>query len=328
MDLLEFEVEEDDTNCHVWAIDGDYSDQEYVDLACLVDPGRELKFDTQQPRKSKTIEVMIDSFKLPPNVELENYQSKRPPMRAPDTIMHVYKEWLKNYLDFFEPGYYEFIITSLEGLKVTVLPDHLASNNIHEYQMQGREERHHEVVPLWKGHKVLLIENQFVYDYATKLTAEEFVETREFNKEAGDCNPSAAFEEIPFPKCKMGREKSDVPDSFFQITGVRAEVMKRKGWTTPSARKGAHNKKAHVSQFIIRWLGIQNSKYVSLPEEWVHQNIDKDICDEAVRRGKAKMKGDKYTGGIERFVKLPPGDTRDDDPPEHLRNAALGYNYY
>ena len=40
------------------------------------------------------------------------------------------------------------------------------------------------------------------------------------------------------------------------------------------------------------------------------------------------MKGAKFTGGIERFVKLPPGDTQDDDPPEILRNVALGYNYY
>ena len=126
----------------------------------------------------------------------------------------------------------------------------------------------------------------------------------------------------------MGRERADVPKSHFQITGVRAEVMMRTGVNITSTGKGAYNKKAHASSYAIRWLGIQNSKFVGLPEEWVKQNIDKDIREEAICRGKAKMKGDKFTGGIERFVKLPPGDTRNDDPPEHLRNAALGYNYY
>ena len=69
---------------------------------------------------------------------------------------------------------------------------------------------------------------------------------------------------------------------------------------------------------MVRWLGIQDSKYVRLPAEWVDQNIDSHIMAEAIRHGKAKMKGAKFTGGIERFVKLPPGDTQEDDPSEML----------
>ena len=82
MELLEVEVEATDTNWRVHVLDGEYTDQEYVDLACLVDPGYELKFDTQQPKNSKTIEVMIDSFWLPvpPNTELDCYRPKKPPM--------------------------------------------------------------------------------------------------------------------------------------------------------------------------------------------------------------------------------------------------------
>ena len=92
---------------------------------------------------------------------------------------------------------------------------------------------------------------------------------------ASDCNPSSQFEPMPFPQCRMGRERPDAPDSHFQITGVRAEVLMRTGWAALSARKGAYNNKAYVSPYVIRWLGIQNSKYVALPEEWVKKTLTK-----------------------------------------------------
>jgi hypothetical protein len=67
---------------------------------------------------------------------------------------------------------------------------------------------------------------------------------------------------------------------------------------------------------------------VALPEDWVDNNMNPAIYDKAVRRGITCMKGEKKTGARDRFAKLPPGDVRDDNPPEHLRNLELGLNYY
>ena len=58
------EEEEEELRGNVRAIDGDYTDQEYVDLACLVDPGRELQWNTEQNKKAHTIEVIVDSFHI------------------------------------------------------------------------------------------------------------------------------------------------------------------------------------------------------------------------------------------------------------------------
>ena len=136
----------------------DYSVQEYVDLACMVDPGRELKFDTQQVKKKNTIEVVVDSYKLSPKASFASLRgAKRSPPRAKGTVMVIYKEWLKKYLGYFDPGFYEYIMDSVEGTEVTVLPKALASTHLHDYQMQGKVVRHHEIVPLWKGHEVRIL---------------------------------------------------------------------------------------------------------------------------------------------------------------------------
>ena len=123
----------------------------------------------------------------------------------------------------------------------------------------------------------------------------------------------------------MNKNDTKVPSIFYQITGIRAEVKKR-GKSTGS-QKGPFNKKARNTEYVTRWLGLQDSKYVALPEHWVDENIDIEIMQEAFRRGLASLEG-KYTGGKDRFAKLPPGDARDDDPPENIRDKTRGLNYY
>jgi hypothetical protein len=89
------------------------------------------------------------------------------PKRNKEATMVIYKEWfLKNYLGFFKPGYYEYIMSCLEGTKVTVLPNCLASAHAHDYKMQGKIEHHHGIVPLWKGHDVQVLDKNFVKEYA------------------------------------------------------------------------------------------------------------------------------------------------------------------
>ena len=49
---------------------------------------------------------------------------------------------------------------------------------------------------------------------------------------------------------------------------------------------------------------------------------------EANRRGIAKFRNKNNTGTQSTFLKLPPGDARDDDPPENIRDMEKGLNYY
>ena len=104
--------------------------------------------------------------------------------------------------------------------------------------------------------------------------------------------------------------------------------MRKQIFRATKATKLTYNKKAKHDKYVVRWLGLQNSKYVALPKEWVEDNIDGDIIDEAMQRGMAYLKGEKNYRAKERFFKLPPGNAHKDDPPINIRDDHLGLNYY
>ena len=112
---------------------------------------------------------------------------------------------------------------------------------------------------------------------------------------------------------------------YYQLTGVRAAIR----WDKSKKKTAVpFNKKSRNDKTITRWLGLQNSKYVALPQEWVNLNVPDETVEEAWRRGMSHLKGEKLFGGKEKFAKLPPGNTRDDDPPESIRCHESGLNYY
>jgi hypothetical protein len=63
-----------------------------------------------------------------------------------------------------------------------------------------------------------------------------------------------------------------------------------------------------------------------LPTEWVILNFDTLILEEAKRRAMMVTKGGEKRHH-DKFVPLPVGDSRDDDPPRGIRNNK-GLNYY
>ena len=62
---------------------------------------------------------------------------------------------------------------------------------------------------------------------------------------------------------------------------MRKQIIRAK-----KASPKVYKKKAPHDKYVTRWLGLQNSKYVALPKEWVEANIDGDIIDEAICRGR------------------------------------------
>ena len=320
------------------ALDTPYSDQEYINLACLVDPGRKLSFDSQK-LQSQTVQVTIQSYDLPPGRSLSDCKPKNQLKDNNSVVMEIFKDWLKCYLDFFDPGYYEYIMTELEGTKVMVLPGHIASDNIHDYQFQGKLEHHTGIVPLTKGHKPLVLCIAYAKEYATEATKSESTTHREYKigKTAWECNPGGNFDKVPFPQVYYNKEslrsepKSDDSEDDkkppahlkhnYQIRGLRAEVTKaQKG---DKKKYQQYNKKAENDGFNTRFLGLQNGKYVALANDWVYKEIDNAVITEAIRRGNHPLIGVKKS-----CVKLPPGDTRDDDPPSSLWDNSSGFNYY
>jgi hypothetical protein len=95
---------------NVMEMEGKYTDQEYIYLACLVDPGRELKFKTDQKMAPKMILVVIDSLALPARRDLDDYKDRTSTTyprlkRKAGTQMIIFKSWLKNYLDYLTLGF-------------------------------------------------------------------------------------------------------------------------------------------------------------------------------------------------------------------------------
>jgi hypothetical protein len=118
------------------------------------------------------------------------------------------------------------------------------------------------------------------------------------------CNPPE-FEYVPVARMP----RADVPAHHMQIKAIRAQINTDK-----------------KKQVTVRWLGLQGGKYVSLPPDWVTANFDPTILDEAQKR--AQNEDDGYAGHLQgRFLAIPPGDSRDDDPPFVLRHNQ-GLNYY
>ena len=106
----------------------------------------------------------------------------------------------------------------------------------------------------------------------------------EYESEAPkSCNP-VGFEYIPI--AKQTADES-VPMEELQIISLRAEIISKK-------KKGRVVKdKAGEPTEIIRWTGMQNSKVVSLPPEWVLNgtNFHPDIIEQAI--DKARDPGSK-----------------------------------
>jgi hypothetical protein len=140
--------------------------------------------------------------------------------------------------------------------------------------------------------------------YARLLSHSRAVRQASYDKKpTATCN-SSGFEYVPLARMPL----STVPDHLVQIKALRADIP------FTGEKESTH------------WLGLQGGKYVSLPTEWVILNFDTSILKEATRRARMVTKGTKKKNE-DKFVTLPVGDSRDDDPPRGIRNNK-GLNYF
>jgi hypothetical protein len=294
-----------------------YSTQELVNICCLVDRGREFEVDMLYEGSSTELSLRVDSYLLDPKLSLKAYlKVKKGETLGKKLMMVVFKTWLKNYLDWFDPELFEYIQAQADGVPVITLPDRMAADDGPLYEFQGCKVYDKLMVPLPKKHEVISTRKEFGVTkdgvfrpycgdtYAKKPTHSHAVRYAKYDsKLTASCNQKDVFEFVPVARMPS----SKVPSHLVQIKAIRAEIV------------------VHKTIKHTRWLGLQGGKYVTLPEEWVQINFDESVLKEAMKRAENVLKGKRETK--QRFLPLPVGDSREDDPPDHIRDNQ-GLNYY
>jgi hypothetical protein len=187
-------------------------------------------------------------------------------------------------------------------------------------------------VPLPKSHPAAFLDSKFVKKYATASSQKDRSKRKRFLPEyEKECNPNTKFEFVPFPKFISDEDKKGtdsrghtpedqkIPAKNVQITAVKADLVRN---TTTKKEKPLT-----AENCTVRWVALQDGKFCGVPLEWVTHNVSDDVMEEAIRRGLLKLQG-QHHGCVNRFVTLPPGDTREDPPPETLWNTELGLSFY
>jgi hypothetical protein len=220
-----------------------YSNQELVNLSCLVDRGCVFEVDIEYESWNK-FAIRVDSYELHPMQKLKSYLkkgSKEPPTHT--LMIAIYKDWLQQYLDWFDSDLFEYIAHAA-GMKVSTFANRLASNYDHDYEMQAQIQYDLLLVPVPKLHKKVstcddfgVMEEDIFQPYCKDTYARLPSHIRAVRQASYDdkltatCNPSG-FKYVPIARMPS----STVPDHLVQIKALGADIAstgKRKllvGW--------------------------------------------------------------------------------------------------
>jgi hypothetical protein len=97
-----------------------FSDQDMVNICCLVDRNRQFEVDTLYTGSSRKCALRVDLYKLKPNVGLATFLRTKRKEPEKKMSMTVYKSWLKKYLDWFNPDLFDSLQAHSNGVKVVL----------------------------------------------------------------------------------------------------------------------------------------------------------------------------------------------------------------
>jgi hypothetical protein len=308
--------------------------KETITLCCFLDRGRAIDFKVDPLFKDR-LEYSVLGYSIPAGLTLKEFRgnynkcSKAHKTRLPyrQVLVHdrVYKSWLKEYLFYFNDDAYEAIITVVEGMRVTVLPNVLAGEDEISYEFQGKQVRLPGLLPVPVMHKSVTTLSDFgvrdqeghMHLYYQYQTAAGYDPTKHPIKHQtlGPLLERKVIEPRGFDRIPLARIRTSAKEDVtnFQIKGLRVEI------------KTVHHEKdgKRFSKELTRWTGLQNDKLVSLPLKWVERNFSESF------RKKVLGAQENITAGDTRgWVRLPIGDCRLDDPPCSIRNSKAGLNMY
>ncbi len=131
-----------------------FSNQDLVNICCLVDREREFKVDTAYDGKKNKFLIRVNSYEISNDKKLNFYlRHRKKALPQTPMMMTVYRSWLKKYLDWFDPDLYQYIVTHTDGVQVTRFADRLAADDDVVYQLSGCQRFDELMVPLPKMHK-------------------------------------------------------------------------------------------------------------------------------------------------------------------------------
>jgi hypothetical protein len=244
--------------------DRDYTEQQLVNLCCLVDTGRKFAIDTHYLQKSKNKFLLgLDSYELAGNRKLKSLASSRSKKKDPPRVkvfMQVYRLWMKNYLEWSNSDLYSYLLANADGMAVKRFRNQMAAEKEIDYQFWGVVDFDPLMVPLPKLHQKIstashvfgeTIQEQYhpYYKDAYDATVIPFYNANL----TSSCNPPQ-FDYVPVAQVFSDK----VPSSHKQITGLRADLKK--------VKKG--------TPVLGYWLGLQASKYVL----WEYPLLANDRC--------------------------------------------------
>jgi hypothetical protein len=135
------------------------------EVACLLDPGCGIQCDTLQAKSHTKIVLIVELYNVRSSLA-EYSTNKKIPKRTSNQTFEVYRNWLKKYLDFYNPGFYEFFDTSVNGTKVNVIHSANAAMYQGAYKTPGVDEYFLDVIPLPKSYPAAFLDRKFVKNYA------------------------------------------------------------------------------------------------------------------------------------------------------------------
>jgi hypothetical protein len=203
-----------------------YSDQELVNLSCMLDRGRKLEVKTDYEAREK-FSMHVDSYQLKENRDLQWYLKKQNKESAKKALkIYIYKVWLKKYLDWFDPELYWYMQTHAERMQVNTFQDRLTDENDLENEMVGRTKYDPLMVPLPELHKEVTTEDGFgvtvngkFQPYSLDSSARPVKFGSYDNGVYKTCNPDG-FEDVPVARIPFNK----VPPKLVQIKGICAQM--------------------------------------------------------------------------------------------------------
>jgi hypothetical protein len=131
------------------------TEQDTLTLCCMLDRARTIAFK-QIPENKKLLRYRVDDgYQLPKDTTLAEFASRYHD-REPETStveITCYKDWLKDYLEYFQNNAFESLISRMEGAIAIQLPNAIAGKDIESYEQQGKKVRMQDMLYVPATHK-------------------------------------------------------------------------------------------------------------------------------------------------------------------------------
>jgi hypothetical protein len=289
--------------------DTKFSDQEFIDFACLQDPNRSIRVDPGslvQIGREKLLTVFVDSYDLPRGVSLNSARTDKVFLTRDDNrSIRCSWDWLRREVVPEVASLLEekiFGIPIVEGIGLDHVDSDVARRDIRTIAaLHGTYSRASGFLspPVSHVRTKLPVDDFGEKEYGRKASHAEALEEMRLHRK----NTSEFAKLVKTLKIKD--DPPPLPRSRYQISRLK--------WI-PTEEEGADKFKIGYFQGAYKVPDTSHFSVVSLRREWVDYQFEEtfiqDVKDQAVGGTRSSRK----------LVEIPPGDSKPDDqqPPPYL----------